>query len=296
MKDSLVDITVVNDPEISLYLSTGRAGETWMQSRMVLLDNDQVRGHHDINSRAISVDAHPDRFELAVACLSGDIAVVDRSGVKFERIDEAGTGSNKFGYLKRIRYVGDEIYVCGDLRQIYRRTHAGWSRFDHGTRLPDVRAVGACWNDIDGDPNHGIYVVGDRGWIYRFEANAWVDCDSPTNLGLERVLTTSKGVVWTCGQSGILISGRDRTWRVVAQSENAEETLWGLAEFQNEIYTCSSQALYKLVDDELVPVNVPDLEGSPHRLAASDRYLWLITEASLMRFDGQQWQSIGWST
>ena len=296
MKDSLVDITVVNDPQISLYLSTGRAGEAWTQSRMVLLDDDRVRGHHDINSRAISVHAHPENFELAVACLDGHIAVVDRSGVKFEKIDDAGTGSNKFGYLKRIRYVGDEIYVCGDLRQIYRRKQGSWSRFDHDTRMPDVRAVGACWNDIDGHPNHGIYVVGDRGLIMRLEPNAWVDCDSPTNRGLERVLVTNKGSVWASGQSGILLNGQGSSWRVVAQTESAEETLWGLAQFQEEIYTCSSQFLYKLENDKLTPVAVPELEGSPHRLAATDRYLWLITEASLSRFDGQQWQTIPWDT
>lgn len=296
MNDSLVDIAVVHDPEISLYLSTGLAGEAWTKSRMLLLDGDQVRGYHDINCRAISIDAHGDRFELAVACLDGNVAIVDRSQVRFETIAEAGTGAGRFGYLKRIRYVGDDVYACGDKRQIYRRAHGTWSRFDFGTRLQDVRAIGTSWNDIHGHPDHGLYVVGDRGLIMRFEANTWLDCDSPTNRGLERVLMRRDGSVWAGGQSGILLNGRAQSWRVVAQTPSGEETLWGLAEFQGDIYACSSLALYKLVDEQLTSVALPADVGSPHRLAASDRYLWLITEASLLRFDGQQWQTIPWQS
>jgi hypothetical protein len=215
--------------------------------------------------------------------------------VQFDFIDDAGTGAGKYGYLTRIRYIGDDLYACGDLMQIYRRVPGGaWQTFDFGTRISDQRAVGVSLNDLDGRIGHDIYAVGDRGVILRFAGDRWEKRDSSTGANLERVLVDDSGVVWACGSERTVLRGRNNAWEVVTRSEQPDETLWGLAKFGGNVYVCSSTALYRLEDGGLRPVIVSGFIGAPFRLAANHRFLWLLGFDDLMRFDGNTWQRVDW--
>jgi hypothetical protein len=291
MTDAYVDFCAVNDQQVKLYLAVGQGEKGWSSTRMVLMGAEGRLGHHDVNACMVSVDAHPLEFQLAAIGKSGDVSLATRQGVVFEHIDGFGTGKGHFGYATRIRFVGNQLYACGDMRQVYRREVDGWVRFDEGLRVEDHRMIGCALNDIAGTDEGHLFAVGDRGKVFRRQNDQWLDCDAPTNVSIERVLLDEHAVVWASGASGMLIKGDGTQWTVIDSDADADETFWGLARMGGSTYVCSSSGVYREADGRLE--RLPPLpEGVlPHRLAASLDRLWVLSAATLLCFDGQAWQA-----
>jgi hypothetical protein len=108
------------------------------------------------------------------------------------------------------------------------------------------------------------------------------------------VLVDDSGVVWACGSERTVLRGWNNGWEVLTRSEQRDETLWGLAKFGGSVYVCSSTALYRLEDGALRTVDLPGFIGTPFRLAADGRFLWLLSFEDLMQFDGKSWRRIDW--
>jgi hypothetical protein len=286
MKESFVDLAAVEDSTVRLYVAKGRAADSWVDTRMLILDGKAVLGYHDVKSQITSVDAAPG-FSLVALSMDGVVSVATRAGIAFDVIEGPGTGAGRYGYAKSIRCVENTLYACGDMRQIYcKREGEIWTRFDLGLREENPRAIGCSLNHIAGGHGDFLFAIGDRGSIYKLSGDRWTRCPSPTNVNLERALVSRNGDLWTCGAAGTVLRGDGTRWEIF---DLGTATLWGLAEFQGAICVCSSEGLYRQEGEHWETIAVDGFRGAPYRLAASGSFLWLLGFNDLMRFDGQAW-------
>jgi hypothetical protein len=283
----------VTAPPVRLYVAQGRYEKAWQETRLMLLDEQKVIGYHDVKARMISVDARPrPPLLLAAVGMNGQVSLASESGVQFEQIDGPGTGSGRHGYCKRIRFIGDSLFVCGDRRQVYVRAGDGWQACDDEIREQDPRKIGCSLNDLDGRDESLIIAVGDRGEIVERHDKTWRRVDSPTNVSLERVSVAHSGTAWACGGAGTLLRGNADRWEVVSHSTRKDWVFWGLAILDEEPYVCSSDGLFRYHNASLEQVALPAMTGAPYRLAADSDSLWLLGYSDLWRYDRVTWHRI----
>ena len=243
MKEAFVDLAAVPDAAVQLYVAKGRSEDSWVDTRMLILDAKAVIGYHDVKARIVAVDAAPG-FSLVALSQDGAVSTAMRQGIEFDFIDGPGTGAGKFGFVKSIRCVGDVSYVCGDMRQIYRKPAGGtWTRFDFGVREDNPQAIGCSLNHLAGRSADFLFAVGDRGAIYRLSGESWIACPSPTNVALECALVSAEGELRACGAAGTALRGDGQHWDVF--DLEVPDTLWGIAKFCGALFVCSSQGLFR---------------------------------------------------
>jgi len=263
-------------------------------TRMVFYNGKEIVGEHTINARIMDVGAASVEAKVASADKNGTIVITDGDFVKFEFIDGPGTGKDKFGYLSRIKFIDSELFVCGDLCQVYKRESAGWQAIDDDIRVMDKKAVGQAINDIDGFSQKEIYAVGDRGRIFCLVDDKWKIFDSITNVSLEKVMCSDDGFAYVVGGNGTLIRGRNNQWELWANLEDEEgrDKLWSVNIYRDEIYCCTAFGLYKVVDKIFEKVHIPiKKEGSYFDLICGMDCLWLLASNQLLSFDGLEWNS-----
>jgi hypothetical protein len=290
---TFVDGVAVGAAGVDLYLGCGFPTLDVQASRMLLLRSNGKWGHHDVHARVRSVDISESPFGFYSLSGDGVVSVGSMQGINFERIADAGTGAGKFGYVKRIKKIGDSLYVCGDQRQVYVRVGARWQHLDADILMNDPLAVGVSLNDIGGTDERNIYAVGDRGVIFHYDGSRWANIASPTNRNLERIFVRSRDEIYICGDATTLLKGSNDKWNVIETGFDLEETFWGVAFFQGAQYLATEHRIVRLDDNGLsvVDTGIPT-SGSYHRLSATSEKLWSIGVNDLAFFDGRQWTRV----
>lgn len=207
-----------------------------------------------------------------------------------ERITEAGTGRNKYGYLSQIRSIDGQPFVCGDQGQVYKRTGKGWVHVDEGLLQKErIQKWQLSLNGIDGTASDDIYVVGDNGKIFYFNGKKWSDVSFGTNIHLERVKCVNKQEVYICGDHGTLLRGNREGWEMIGDPE-MEGNIWDLEPFNDDIYLAVEDALMIYHNGEVAKVETGlDRRIDAYRLSARNGVLWSIGESHLACFDGKRW-------
>ncbi len=283
------DGAAVDAGGVAIFLAAGFRDQDGPNGRALLAFEDGGWSHFDLPDRIIGTTINPADGAFVALTKSGIVALATPGGIRTERIRDAGVERGQYGYMKQIRAIGDEIFACGDLRQVYRRAGGRWTHFDDGILASDRLAVGCALNGIDGAGPDDLYAVGDRGRVFHRDARGWAEVESPTNVSLERVCRLGQDEIIAAGTHGTLLRGNAGGLKVI-EDPAVTERFWGLAVFRDTVYACTAQALYRLVDDALeeVAIGVP-VNGSLHRLSASGSNLWLIGTNCLLRFDGAAW-------
>ncbi len=205
-----------------------------------------------------------------------------------------GDGPVDRGPLRELRTIDGKVYAVGPARQAYRRDAKDtWVRIDQGAQDPNVQIWEKSFHSIDGFSERDIYTVGWEGEIFRYDSETWKQQTSPTTLALYRVCCAGDGVVYACGQNGVLLRGKGNDWEMVSQTATKDD-LWGLEFYKGKLYVASMHALYKLVGDDLVLV---DFGGCPrpssfYGLAAGDGLLWSVGAKDIVEFDGDTWSVV----
>jgi hypothetical protein len=237
-----------------------------------------------------------DTPELTILCMAptGEVHVAVSSGTSTEHVDAGPEGPGESGVLRDIRRIGDDIFVTGMARQVYRRSAPGrWVREDLGVRVKQPTEGIVGFNSIDGFGTDEIYAAGWNGEIWRRVSNKWMPCNSPTNVKLERVLCTKQGDVYACGQVGTVIRGRGDHWEIVEQ-DVTDNGFWGIESFAGEIWIATNDELFHLTEQgEFEPVDfgVDDEDVTCGWLHANDGMLWSVGGEHLFStVDGKKWK------
>lgn len=217
----------------------------------------------------------------------GLVTIIDASGIMEEVVD-VGSGN-----LFEIKKIGQTIYLCGSLQQVFRRTQSGWVHHDQGIVQQRTADRSPAFFGMDGTAEDDIYCVGRNGVIAYFDGVKWSLFDSPTDVHLERVFCVGINEVYLCGRDGVFLKGSRDTWHILGDSDYREH-FWGLAKFRNKVYVCSDKDLFSYDGKQLKKIKV-DLGGEInfYRLSATENYLWATSgREDVYRFDGKTWERL----
>jgi hypothetical protein len=190
-----------------------------------------------------------------------------------------------------IRYaceIGGDVYACGSKRQVFRRTGEKQWRDMSAPRAERTEAIG--FEGIDGYTENEIYASGWAGEIWRYDGANWTACSSPTNVILSALCCADDGNVYTCGQGGVLVRGRNDAWAPIAWEDEVTLDLWDVCWFNNKLYVATMFALFTLDGNRLVPVDFGEMGPvTCYNLTKAEGVLWSIGKADVASFDGTTW-------
>lgn len=197
------------------------------------------------------------------------------------------------GPLRGVRRIGDNIYVVGMDRQVYRRDGANaWSSFDQGiSREPDPKNISG-FEAVDGYAENDLYAVGWDGEIWSCVDGRWRQEDSPVGQVLLDVCCADDGFVYACARNGVLVRGKRGHWEALDLGAFSED-LWSLAWFDGALYAACMDTVFVLENDTFHPVYMgEDCAKTCYRLTTGDGVMWSIGAKDVMCFDGKSWSRI----
>jgi len=245
---------------------------------LIALDGDDWYQLTEVNWKSIGV-VFSTLPEEAAICVGENGQVLTYFGGT-ENNEEIG---HELQLLRNISIVEGICYVCGMNREVFRRDGVNnWVEI-HADPPSDGNMYG--FEAISGFSSDEMYAVGWNGEIWKRVNSNWSNCASPVNVVLTGITCTKSKLVYICGQNGALLRGRHDTWEVVSDDE-VDEDLWDVVEFEEAIYVASKSAIYKIVDDSLVEVELDDeYISSAGRFSVNDGVLWSIGDKDIFKLD-----------
>jgi len=264
-------------------------------SRILFLFGDKW-GYHDFHNADIGSVTYREGLCYLMG-MNGVVHSCGRTGVEFSPNslkdsyrETVVADVPSYGALFRIRFIGEDVYACGQSSQVYVLRGQEWKHMDDGI----LKLGGITLVDLDGTGPDDIYAVGMEGSIFHYDGKQWTLLDSPTNQHLTNVRCISRDEVYICGYSGTLLQGSGDTWRFVGDT-NFRENFWGMAAFERDIYLSYKLGIMKYDGKELASVDLGfdvDRTLSCKSLHGSDGVLWSFGDEELLRFDGVSWEQV----
>lgn len=219
-------------------------------------------------------------------------------------------GAAGYGYVTRIRAIGQGLYVCGAHRQVYR--YEPGARNVLSGRFVDIAgpmrqpplskpaaAEGpefSAWaaqdivqfNDIDGSSEADLYATGDQ--TAHFDGRQWRPVALPVvQETMHVVKVLGEGRVLIGGSNGYLLAGNAQEgFRNISHLDD-NATITGLEHFNEQLFVATDKGLftYDGASTRLRPVVTglqPELQDA-HLLQAMDGVLWSFGYKDLAYWD-----------
>jgi hypothetical protein len=250
---------------------------------------------------------------------NGEIECFSREGISIERIAEAGLDEQgEYGYVHKIRFIGERFYVCGYAGQVYRKEGSQWVHFDKGLlgrgtseesvdykSVPkdDPQALMKFFSkitedrrslfDIDGLSESSIYVVGSEGFIAYHNGIEWDILKPVTAADLLAVHIVSEQEVWIVGSRGAVLRGNAKEGFKVLSGKAIDEDFYAISQFNNEIYISGEYGIYLFKNGRRARQKISDTANlrGVSCIEAKDGVLWALSEKKLLRLrSGCEWE------
>ncbi len=237
------------------------------------------------------------------------------------QIPDAGVmreGAADYGYVNRIRAIGDGLYVCGQSRQVYRfapgKPHVldgHWVDFAGPMRQPPMSEPpddngGEAFDrwldendaidlvDIAGSSESDIYTAGDECWHYN--GRQWKQLQLPTDEFINAIKVINADQVVMVGHNGTLLIGSARQGFTELSSVDDNQNFTGVELFADKLFLASNLGLFtydpaKKKIEPHVTTLTPDLQDT-HILEAKDGVLWSFGFKDLAYFDRKTWTRV----
>ena len=215
------------------------------------------------------------------------------------------------GPFRKIRKIGNELYVIGEDRSVWVMKDSIWRRQERGLpegdSLPDVDDTGFDEDryledlieksevifSISGSGPNDLCMVGTLGEIWTWDGGFWSKESTPTNQNLYDVYCISEGQYIICGQNGTILEGGNRRWRLI-ETDNESSDFCSITKYRDKWYLADGHDLFEFDGDTLSQVNFGVDENVPsHFVVSSDQIILSIAakEAFFCR-DGVAWKSL----
>lgn len=191
--------------------------------------------------------------------------------------------------LSAVVAVGRSNYAVGAVGRVFFSANGeSWKPVAHADRVSrDLLEAAAAYSPDE------VYAVGAEGAIVLLEPNRAERIDSPTNLVLSGICRGPNDLLYSCGQKGVILSGRKHEWKVIEHGVT-EEDLWDVCTFQDRVFVTSTHFLFELKGDRLETVSFE--HETPHtfcKLAvAGDEVLLSVGQGDAFLFDGHDWNRL----
>jgi hypothetical protein len=248
-----------------------------------------TRGELNYDAHSACLVDKPDTGLVSLAGAGYYSLVTAKGNTTGDIVDSSRPPSKetRIGGFRAVSDIGGQAYAVGLRGMVYRLDAAKlWTRIDDGLA-----------NTFEGQAIHGfeatdVYAAGRDGQLWHFDGVKWLQRELPTNVNLTSVKCAGDGKVYVAGHGGMLISGRDDQWEVVAE-EAIEEDIWDLEWFDNRLYISTMRAVYQLNKDGPERVDFgADAPKSCYQLSAAKDVMWSNGEFDIMSFDGMKWSRV----
>ncbi|APZ94361.1 hypothetical protein [Fuerstiella marisgermanici] len=267
----------------------GEANSTLMKK--TLEPSARADFHLDWFAKRACVTMHPKRTVVIVS-EDGRALYSSSDGMVTEQVSDEIPAP--LGVVRNMRLINDEFVCVGMSRQVYRRDREqGWQREDDGALAePSLEEV-MGFNAVDGNDLNNLVAVGFGGEIWERERGVWSQAESPTNLMLNDVRLAKNSTVYACGKNGVLLSKANGAWSVIDHGTTDDE-LWSLEDFMGHVFVASSDAVYRLEDTTLEPINVTTKDDATFGfLHANDGVLLSVGSKHVFwSTDASKWEQI----
>lgn len=240
---------------------------------------------------------YQDRDRTIFVSLSseGDVGFIGKEEGFYEKILGTGLGSDEaegYGYMRKIRQIGEDLFACGHSGQIYRRFDPGtWQAIHDGVVLPTTSKEVLILEDINGFDAEHVFTVGQGGFVAFSDGKTWRRIDVPTDEWLHAIHVESVDVVWICGRNGTLLRGNERLGFVDLSRIQDNDTFLSIAGFGGKLYLgrAAGVSIYDGFSIQEVTTGLsPELRDG-HFVDAVDDVLWSFGYTDIARFDGARW-------
>jgi hypothetical protein len=143
--------------------------------------------------------------------------------------------------IRGARSIGDSIFTVGMGRLVMERVDVGrWS--DISPKVAKVKGQVVGFEDIDGFSIDELYAVGWQGEIWWRDKMRWRQVDSPVSANLNSIACSSSGVAYIVGDNGVMLEGRQETWRIVDTGK--AENLLDVAVYKQQVFVVTDFGIF----------------------------------------------------
>lgn len=206
--------------------------------------------------------------------------------------DEAIPIPSKRGPLRHANLIAGNVYAVGMGRYVYRRAKPNsWIDMSPPS-VPKSSKKPIGFEAVDGFNENEIYAVGWNGEIWTFDGQGWRSETTPTNAILVATCCGADGIVYACGQRGLLLRGRRGRWEVIQQDVVLDD-IWGLCWYRDALYLSTMRAVFRLDGEQPDEVHFgPDTAHTCFRLVAGHGVMCSVGAKDTMLYDGSNWTRI----
>lgn len=288
------------------------ASETDSHSRMYFYqdDNPDKWLYHDLPGWNVMSTAFPPGQPMStrkIYALSeeGDVECFDRNIATYEKIADAGVSKSTklYGYVNKISFIFDTLYVCGHRGQVYKRTSEGWVHFDEGLlqdeiiitpgmpgdfmdQVSQLMENSISLFDINGSHND-IYTVGANGFIAHHNGSAWSSMPKQTAADLHAMCVDKDDVLVVGAQATILHGNASAGFKVLGRKAMGVD-FYSVALFNDTYYIGASDGVYTFSQNVLTKINVEAREVTS--VESIDGVVWALASDKLLRLSEGGWE------
>jgi hypothetical protein len=241
-----------------------------------------------------------DDHAASIVCMAqlGTIVTLADGQLQEEQVHPTDSGPQRNGRLTALRAIGNDLYVAGMARQVYRRRMAGglWERADSGVLNTSFDPQGGITGflTIDGCDDE-IWAAGfSRELWFRPPTAGWRRIPNPGDRNIRSMRVAPSGELAACGQRGLLMRGRQQVWQVVEQRFHGSD-LYQIEFFAGAVFVATGAGIFRL---DSWPRSdraslVPEGDGPYVVLSAGRGALWAFAPGrAAVTIDGCRWQSL----
>jgi hypothetical protein len=234
----------------------------------------------------------PPKPQLIAAGVGGEVYATGSGDSHMEEISPVDEGGPRRGSIRKLKTIGEHLYVAGGNRSVGRREgDHQWLGYSNRIPMPRGRAP-AGFADIDGFNEGDIYAVGGAGDVFHFDGKDFHRCAFPSNLLLTTVCCAGDGSVYVGGLHGHLFKGRGDSWQRIYQGNMTipfRDMVW----YADRVWCTSDYGLWTIEGDKLQEAPVDSkVKICSGNLSARDGVLLVAGHGGAAFCENGQWNVI----
>lgn len=187
----------------------------------------------------------------------GQVKVIEKEMVWDADISSTPAWQKGRGPVRRIRGLGDYVYVVGMGRQVYRLSPKQDLHAWEWLEVPDSKDGTVVGFETIASVGDDLVCAGWRGEIWRFHEGVWKQEESGTKL-LITDMTTVGDTLYACGLGGLILRNVSGVWETLPQ-DGFTKDLFSIVAYEGQIFLASLTGFYTLVDGKVTPIDFGDI-------------------------------------